>query len=78
MFGLSDLWAAFKRLTASVNRTADLFDKANDDLEERLKVRGVDPVKPVLPPPEDDDDDDLDHRAGTDNGSGKKKHRNRV
>jgi hypothetical protein len=36
MFGLRGFFAAFARLTASINRSADLFDAANQHLAEQL------------------------------------------
>lgn len=38
MFGLTSLFAALKRLADSVNRSADLFDAANEQLERQLAV----------------------------------------
>lgn len=42
MFGLRSLFAALARLTASVNRSADLFDAANQALERQLAVGAPD------------------------------------
>lgn len=39
MFGLSKLFAAFSRLTTSVNTMADLFDHANEELAQRLNMK---------------------------------------
>jgi hypothetical protein len=36
MLGLRSLFAALARLTASINRSADLFDAANQHLAEQL------------------------------------------
>ncbi len=36
MFGLRSFFAALVRLTASINRSADLFDAANQHLTEQL------------------------------------------
>lgn len=36
MFGLKALFTALSRLTASINRSADLFDAANQHLAEQL------------------------------------------
>jgi hypothetical protein len=38
MFGLSNLFSAIKRLTVSINQTADLWDAANEQLRQRLAV----------------------------------------
>lgn len=42
---LKALFTALSRLTASVNRSADLFDAANEQLAERI---GVDRETPAL------------------------------
>lgn len=39
MFGLSKLFAAFSRLTTSVNTMADLFDSCNHELAQRLNLK---------------------------------------
>ena len=40
MFGLNALFTALARLTASVNRSADLFDGANEQLERQFAIAG--------------------------------------
>lgn len=50
MFGLSKLFEALKRLTSSINRTADLWDSANEQLEERLAIVDAEEVQ-ALPAP---------------------------
>ena len=44
MFSLSNLFAAFKRLTNAVNQTACLFETANTDLKNRLTIRDGEPA----------------------------------
>lgn len=66
MFGLSSLFGAIGRLTASISRTADLFDDANARLAERLTI----PEQPEtlgLPAPE-----------AVENGDGRKRARVRA
>lgn len=38
MFGLTDFFAALKRLTRAVNHSAELFEGANGQLEARLGI----------------------------------------
>ncbi len=38
MFGLTNLFSAIRRLVASLTRTADLVDAANEQLETRLSI----------------------------------------
>jgi len=51
MFKLSQLFAALRRLTNSVNSTADLFDEANAKLSARLSF-DEEETTPALPAPE--------------------------
>jgi hypothetical protein len=51
MFGFTALFAAVGRLTASINRMADMFDRGNEALEGQLTVHPA-PAAPdrLLPP----------------------------
>jgi hypothetical protein len=69
MFSLSHLFAALKRLSTAVNRSAELFEAANDQLAARLAIDpGIDAVdRPALPEPvqENGHSKRLGRKAGT-------------
>ncbi len=44
MFGLKGFFSALARLTASINRSADLFDAANEHLAEQLGFNRPEPA----------------------------------
>jgi hypothetical protein len=65
MFGLRAFFAALSRLTASINRSADLFDAANVHLAEQL---GFDHAEPPA----------LEHHAQSEESPANGKARKRV
>lgn len=52
MFGIPQLLSAVSRLTASINRMADLFSAGCDQIESQLAHPPERSPAPELPPPE--------------------------
>ncbi len=44
---LQSIFTALRRLTASINRSADLFDAANEQLETRMAIADEDTPTPI-------------------------------